>query len=445
MIRAISFLLTFFMSFLSAQAILPQPTGTMASRAASAEVTEKGALLSPGIAAVAASEKMAVPAKAGGEAVFEAEDFETAVGVSALEYITLTSLPESSDGRLQIGSLALAKGQSVSRLNISRMAFVPAGAEVKKTEFSFSVNGAAHSYTCTVNFTDGKNSAPTLASATAAALGNSTYSGMPAAGRMAAYDADGDTLFFSLSSYPRHGSVIITDRAAGSYVYIPRDGFSGRDSFSYTVRDEWGERAEGAATVSITVTRRGGRAGFADMSGSVFEGAALRVSDAGIMGGTEVGGKVYFYPDQTVSRSEFIVMAMTAAGISDLPACSATVFADDGDIPASAKPYIGAAYKLGICDGWIKDGKQCFLPDEAVSVAEAAVITAGLLEIKTDGATAAWCDEGGVPAWASAGFGTMKAAGFVGTVPASGARSGLDRRTCAVLMAAIMRYSAAKK
>ena len=54
MIRAISFLLAFFMSFLSAQAILPQPTGTMASRAASAEVTEKGALLSPGIAAVAA-------------------------------------------------------------------------------------------------------------------------------------------------------------------------------------------------------------------------------------------------------------------------------------------------------------------------------------------------------------------------------------------------------
>ena len=79
MIRAISFLLTFFMSFLSAQAILPQPTGTMASRAASAGVTEKGALLSPGIAAVAASEKMAVSAKAGGEAAFEAEDFEAAV------------------------------------------------------------------------------------------------------------------------------------------------------------------------------------------------------------------------------------------------------------------------------------------------------------------------------------------------------------------------------
>ena len=55
------------------------------------------------------------------------------------------------------------------------------------------------------------------------------------------------------------------------------------------------------------------------------------------MGGTEVGGKNYFYPSQTVSRSEFLVMAMTAAGIKDLPACDVTVFADDGDIPQPSR------------------------------------------------------------------------------------------------------------
>ena len=51
MIRAISFLLTFFMSFLSAQAILPQPTGTMASRAASAAASRAPAATSPSGAA----------------------------------------------------------------------------------------------------------------------------------------------------------------------------------------------------------------------------------------------------------------------------------------------------------------------------------------------------------------------------------------------------------
>ena len=445
MIKALSFLLTFMISLLSAQAILPKPAGTAAARAASASASENAKMLSPGIAVVAAGERMAVAAKKGGEAIFEVADFEAAAGVSALEYITLTSIPASADGRLQIGSLALAEGQSVSRLNISRMAFVPAGAELKKTDFTFSVNGGAHSYNCTVNFIDGKNNAPVLGTATAASLTGATYSGMPTAGRLAAYDADGDDLFFTLTAYPRHGCVFITDRTAGSYLYIPEDGFSGRDSFSYTVRDEWGARAGDAAAVSITVSRRGGREGFADMSGSVFESAAIRVSDAGIMGGTEVGSKTYFYPEKTVSRSEFIVMAMTAAGIRDLPACSATVFADDGDIPASARPYINAAYRLGVCDGWIKDGKQCFLPDEAITVAEAAVITAGLLEIKTDGATAAWCADDSVPAWAAAGYGTMRAAGFVGAGVGGTARSKLDRRTCAGLVAEIMRYSAKRK
>lgn len=445
MIKAVSVLLTFLISIGSVQAIMPKPTGTAAVRAASADVSESTGLLSPGIAVVAASERMVVSAKKGGEAVFEVADFEAAVGVSALEYITLTALPDSAAGRLQIGSLALAKGQSVSRLNISRMAFVPAGAELENAGFSFSVNGGAHSYDCTVNFTDEKNTAPVLGTATAALLSGATYSGMPTAGRLAAYDADGDALFFSLTAYPRHGSVIITDRAAGSYLYIPEDGFSGRDSFSYTVRDERGARADDFATVSITVSRRGGREGFADMSGSVFESTAVRVSDAGIMGGTEVGSKTYFYPDRTVSRSEFIVMAMTAARIRDLPACEKTVFADDADISASARPYVDAVYRLGICDGWIKDGKQCFLPDETITVAEAMVIAAGLLEIKTDGVAAAWCADDSVPAWAAAGYGTMRAAGFVGAGVGGSARDALDRRRCADLVAAIMRYSSAKR
>ena len=445
MLRLVSFIISFIAVFAAAPATALMPTAASA-RGAEVAATEGAAkMLSPGIAVVASAERMAVAARSGAEAVFQAADFEAAAGVSAVDYITLTKLPDSEDGRLMIGSLALAEGQSVTRLNLSRMSLVPAGADVREAGFSFNVNGAAHEYSCTVNFIDGKNSAPTLDTATAASLGASTYSGMPCAGRLAAYDPDGDEMFFSLVSYPRHGSVIMTDRAGGCYVYIPDSGFSGRDSFSYTVRDKWGERADDAATVSVTVSRRASGEGFADMEGSVFESTALRVSAAGIMGGTEVGGKNYFYPSQTVSRSEFLVMAMTAAGIKDLPACDVTVFADDGDIPASAKPYIGAAYTLGVCDGWIKDGKQCFLPDEPITVAEAAMLSAGLLEIRTDGAAEAWADSDGVPAWAASGFGTMRAAGFVGAGFGGSARSKLDRERCAELLAAIMRYAASGK
>ncbi len=442
MLKLVSAVISFLVSLTAIPMIVPASAGASSVQENAAA---SSGLLSPGIAVVADEERMAVMVKSGCEAVFEAEDFEAAAGVAAIDYITLTSLPDSAAGRLQIGSLALAKGQSVTRLNLSRMAFVPADASVKSAEFSFSVNGSGYDYTCTVNFLEGDNAAPTLELTTGAALGAETYSGMPTAGRLAAYDADGDELFFSIVSYPRHGSVLLIDRASGSYIYMPNDGFSGRDSFSYTVRDEWGNRAENSATVSVTVSRRGGREGFDDLAGSVFESMALRVSEAGIMGGTEVGGKNCFYPEQTVSRSEFLVMAMTAAGITELPTLGSTVFADDEDIPASAKPYIGAAYELGICDGWIKDGKQCFLPDETISVAEATVLVSGLLGIRTDGDTEAGLTVDSVPAWAASGFGDMQAAGFVGAGSYGSARDDLDRAACAELLCSIMRYKESKR
>lgn len=396
--------------------------------------------LSPGLYVIAESERMVMSAGRGREVVFETSDLEAAAGISAIEYITVTAIPPLSEGRLQIGSLAVAVGQSVSRINLSRLSFVPADADVNSSGFSFSVNGAAHSYTCTVNFSDKENTAPTLGEVSAAALTNATYSGMPVIGRMAAYDADGDELFFSISSFPTHGSVLITDRSAGKYVYIPRSGFSGRDSFSYIVRDDRGERAEGEATVNIKVERRAGRAGFADISGSVYESSAMRICESGVMGAKEIGGSLQFEPHTEVSRSDFIVMAMTAAGIDNLPECSATVFADDGDISAAARPYIDAAYKLGICDGWISDGKQCFLPNESIGVAEASVIVARILGAELDASASVWCaavDD--APSWAAECFGKMRAVGIIGAGLADSARAKLDRLGCAELLLAITR------
>lgn len=399
--------------------------------------------LSPGLYVIAESERMVMSAGRGRDVVFEVEDLEAAAGTSAIEYITLTKLPSLSEGRLQIGSLAVAVGQSISRINLSRMSFVPTSAEVEQCELSFSVNGAAHSYTCTMNFSDKENTAPTLGEVGAAALTNATYSGMPVIGRLAAYDSDGDELFYSISATPAHGSVLLTDRTAGRYIYIPSSGFSGRDSFSYIVRDSRGERAEGEATVSIKIDRRAGRGGFADMSGSVYESTAMRICEGGIMDAKEIGGSLQFEPQAAVSRADFIVMAMTAAGIGDLPQCAATAFADDDDISAAARPYVDAAYKLGICQGWIRDGRQCFLPNEQISVAEAAVISARILGIEPDAAASVWCAAGaGAPSWAAECFGKMRAVGLMGAGLADSARAKLDRLGCAELLAALMRMHA---
>ena len=61
-------------------------------------------------------------------------------------------------------------------------------------------------------------------------------------------DPDGDTLVVSAVSSPAHGSATI---GAGGIVYVPTAGYSGSDSFTYTISD--GRGGSATATVSITV------------------------------------------------------------------------------------------------------------------------------------------------------------------------------------------------
>jgi hypothetical protein len=62
------------------------------------------------------------------------------------------------------------------------------------------------------------------------------------------YDVDGDLLQVSATSDPAHGSVVLE----GDYlIYSPDPGYSGEDSFTYTVTD--GNLESNAATVTVTI------------------------------------------------------------------------------------------------------------------------------------------------------------------------------------------------
>ncbi len=342
-------------------------------------------LLSPGLCVIAERCEMVVSAVPGGEAVFTEDDFERAVGLSPDE-ITLTSRPDSSVGQLTLGNIVIPEGQTLSASSLDRLSFMPSiNPSSESTSFRFRTDGSAYDYICVVRLmgVGEVNSAPSLDCATAASLCARVPEGGICGGTLAASDPDGDTLVFEISSYPKHGSVILADRARGRYVYRPTAGYTGKDSFSYTVRDEWGNYA-GEAEIEVRVSRFG-TPEFADMSGSA-ETFARIVSAEGLMSGSIVGGEGYFHPEREVSRSEFVVTLMMAAGYELDETDRATVFADDGAISASARPYIIKAYELGMTDGWIKDGERLFLPDEAISLAEAAMMTARLLGIEYDGA-----------------------------------------------------------
>ena len=68
--------------------------------------------------------------------------------------------------------------------------------------------------------------------------------------QLPATDADGDALQYSVSQAPAHGTVVVQVQT-GSASYSPVAGYSGPDSFSYSVTD--GQCQSPAAVVSITV------------------------------------------------------------------------------------------------------------------------------------------------------------------------------------------------
>lgn len=357
----------------------------LAVTAVSAGAEELEPLLSPGLAVIAARCEMVVSAVPGGEAVFSSEDFRRAVGCEPNE-ITVTSRPDSSVGQLTLGNIVIPEGQVLSGKSLDRLSFMPSELpDAESTSFSFRADGSAYDFVCVIRLIgEGtENSAPSLDCATAAALCARAPAGGVCGGRLAAADPDGDALVFEITSYPRRGSVILSDSADGRYVYRPSAGYTGKDSFRYTVRDEWGNYA-GEAEVEITVSRFSCPE-FADMSGNA-ETYARIASTEGLMSGTLVGGEQYFYPEGEVSRSEFTVTLLMAAGYELKNSGGDTLFADNDEISASALPYVAKAYELGLTSGWIVDGEQMFLPNEPIGLAEAAQMTARLLGIELEGA-----------------------------------------------------------
>lgn len=397
-------------------------------------------MLSPGLAVIAEKCEMVVSGVPGGEVIFTLEDFERVLGYSPDE-VTITSRPDLGVGQLTIGNIVIPEGQTLSAANLNRMSFMPSATPSgESASFRFRADSGAYDYICVIRLTDAGavNSAPSLECATAAALCAKVPEGGICGGTLAATDPDGDALVYEITKYPKHGSVRLTDRSSGRYVYSPTAGYTGRDSFTYTVRDEWGNYA-GEAEVKVTVSRFSA-GDYADMSGSA-ETFARIASSAGLMSGTLVGGEEYFYPDREVTRSEFTVTLMMAAGYDPEGAVRECVFSDADDISASALPYISKAYELGLTKGWIVDGEQLFLPNEPISLAEAAHMTARLLGIEYDGAVEVSVPLGSA-SWAKYEIAALCSAGFSLNQGSLSSSEKLDRARAAEIFCGVLNIAA---
>ena len=101
------------------------------------------------------------------------------------------------------------------------------------------------------------------------------------------------------------------------------------------------------------------------------------------MSGSVYGNGTHFYPEKGMTRAEFTVTLLSAAGIAP-DSNTECIFSDKADVPASALPYVTKAFELGLTKGWILDGEQVFLPQDEITLAEAAHMTALLLGLDSD-------------------------------------------------------------
>ena len=370
--------------------------------------------ISPGILVVAERGGMAKAGLCGSVLSFDRADFSRALNVSRVSEITLTSLPPASEGKLMVGNTVLMEGQTVSGSNLSLIKFRAASEEVSLTSFRFSPDGAPYDIECTLYFLDELNYAPTVSIAPAASLDVSTYENVTHFGKLSAYDSDGDKCYFEIVTQPKNGIVVLSSNGSGEYLYIPDEGYVGKDKFCYVAHDKYGNYSA-SAEVSVSVSRVALASTFSDMQDSDAHAAAINMTEEGIMSGTQIGDGYYFQPESAVSRSEFVVLAMQSFGIKEVNSLRTTDFADDADIPSSMKGYVAAAYELEYVKGSFVDGERCFLPNESITRAEAAVIVGRMLEVATPTIKPEIADGEEIPAWAESSVYSLCSLGVLDT------------------------------
>lgn len=369
----------------------------------------------------------------GADIFFSEKDFATALGVDSVSKITITELPDGSVGTLKLGSLNVVEGQTISAKNLSSLRFVPTDISEAQTAFSFCLTngGCGASYDCSIYTLSSVNSAPVIEEGEMITVG--AFSGIDYFGSIHASDPENDSMTFEILEEPSHGSVRLTNRDAGYYVYTPDSDFSGVDSFTVCAFDKYGNYSS-PVSLKLKVSRADQEYVFADMDGHWANSAVIACAQNRIIKTDEDS----FRPDEPISRLEFLSLVMNAAGYAGFRA-SDTGFDDDVLIPAEYKGTVAIAEAEGIISGIESDGKKLFCPDNQITRAEAAVIVARLTDVDDSGEVLSVFADSSIPAWAASSMSALHKVGILrGDGSTVSAYEPLTRGAAAQLAMAVM-------
>lgn len=313
---------------------------------------------------------------------FTPEDFAlTGDKNETLAAITLTALPAPGCGQLTVGGQPVSVGTVVQASALAGLRFHIAPApDREQTEFSFTpvfTSGAQGKETqVTLYLLDQANHPPIARN-----MELSTYRNVAITGYFDCVDAEGDMLTFQLTSTPARGAVTLAEDGSSQFVYTPYENKTGRDSFTYTVRDTAGNLSP-EATITVRITKPDTQVTYADLEGDPAHKAAIHLAEEGLYVGRQVGQEYLFEGDTPVSRGEFLTMAVSVAGLEPLQEVSMTGFYDDAAIPTWAKGAVSAALMAGAVQG-SRDGSGApvFRPEQTITLGEASVMLNRLLAV----------------------------------------------------------------
>ena len=344
---------------------------------------------------------------------FTESDFTQRTSSGAkLDGIVITSLPDTEHGTLLLGSREVLNYEGIVCNDIQNLRFVPSNGENLNCSFTFipvfqGSSNSSSSATVTINLSQTAGTAPI-----AEDLIFETYKNVPICGKFKATDAEGGTLVYQIIDQPKFAEVVVEN---DGFRYTPAENKSGKDKFTYVATDSTGNTSD-IATVTVKVHRRAQKAAvtYSDMTDSTVHYAAIKLSEMGIMKGEQIGSSCFFNPDSTMTRGEFVAVAVLAAGL-DVPTVNiSTGLYDDDAIPSWVKPYVSAALNAGLINGATdSEGHRVFLSDKLITRAEVAVILNNIAKVSAKGRQVSFTDSDDIPVWASEAVANLDAANII--------------------------------
>ncbi len=359
---------------------------------------------------------------------FSPSDFDD----GELNGIVLTEVPSRTVGCLRYGSRTLQAGDVIPGDALGKLVFSPAcvGEQTATVHYlPVRADGVGLEQAVEVLIRSEKNSAPAVRDSSI-----ETYKNIAVNGKLDVSDPEGDKLAFTVTKEPKRGTVKLN--ADGTFSYTPKKNKVGEDSFRFTATDDAGNTSE-EATVQVRILKPSSKQTYADMQDDAF--LAVWMRENGLMAGEKVAGALCFRPDATVSRGEFLAMTMRLLEIPTEDAVETSGFADEADTAPWLRPYVISALRAGLISGVRTPDGLVFLPDVAITQAEACVILENALHLPVLTETAAM--DTSVPDWALPAVAAMADADILPATGNTGAP--LTRLVCAKMLYAVSKAAPA--